>query len=1226
MGLGKTYSTKYLLDSNNSSGVAGQVLSTTSTGIDWVDANTVPGTGLWLANGNDIYNSNSGNVGIGTTLPGAKLDVRGSAGGYLKFDTNGSNSKIKSDYNLQLYADDTGDNSSGFQNMQFFTAGANERMRIDFAGRVGIGVTPKSWTIFTPIQIGQASSFVGRISSNQTDVATNWYYDGAEKRIASGYAQRYTQTAGGEHQWFTAGTDDADSTITFSQKLTIKNNGNVGIGATGPAKKLTVATDTVNDGVYITTSGGTNVARIGTSSTATSGALALLAGGSTKVFISAKANENSYFNGGGNVGIGTTTPDLGAVAGTRVLTIASPTAERWGILELAGNRTWGGNQVGELKFISTDATNNGTLVSLTAINDPTATGTGGSLKFSTRPNGGSLTERMRIDSAGMVGIGIIPGNGFGLARLSLGTGAVANEIIAFASASGGNAELRNTSSTGTFTFTNSDGLSEKMRINATGNVGIGTTSPTQSKLVISSGATGTVGGGDAGITMINKFDNPDNSWSILPVITGLSNTGFSIRDNTDSANRLVIDGSGNVGIGTDSPNNNLVVEKNQNALTGITARNTNAGTASRADINCASESSDIRIMATSSGYTGVAGWADSGILGTDSGASGGMIFNVQASAPYRWMHSATNERMRITPAGNVGIGVTGPSVQLEVSKSATIGAGSVTTSTTNHENVLKVKGKNNYSDGTTWYGDYGQILLSADSNMTGSAHQFLITNALGNNKFAIVRSVDANTVPVVSSTANGVNSGTADFVIDGAGNVGIGTESPDKTLTVGGTNTTHGIDIKTKIGTTVYKLWEAEQFFANEGYQGMYLDNVKKIQFRADGDSYFAGGDVGIGTTSPDYKLDVAGSVGIDDYIYHNGDADTYFGFNTINNFRVQSGGNLSISANTGEVSLYNAGVAKFQTTTTGVAATDGNKGAPGYSFISDLNTGMFSDTADVLQFTVGGDTNLKISSGYLDINQYIRHVGDADTYFGFTAANQFQVIAGGNTNLNVQGNGVDLSYAGSTRLTTQTGGIAITGELITTGDVGIGVTNPSYTLEVDGTMFSSGNFGNRNDSQTIGIQFEPGSTSSTTMAVYSDELKVYFKGPNTTRFEFEEDGTAKKPGGGSWSSTSDERVKKDITSYTKGLTEILTIDPVNYKYNGKAGLPQEKQQVGVIAQDIQEVFPDAVETYKALFNEDDKEETELLLFNPSELTFTLINAVKELKAEIELLKQQINN
>lgn len=102
--------------------------------------------------------------------------------------------------------------------------------------------------------------------------------------------------------------------------------------------------------------------------------------------------------GGGNVGIGTTTPSLGAISGTRVLTIASPESERWGILELAGNRTFGGNQVGEVKFISTDATNNGTLASLTCKNDATALGTGGSLEFKTRPNGGSLIEVMTLTS------------------------------------------------------------------------------------------------------------------------------------------------------------------------------------------------------------------------------------------------------------------------------------------------------------------------------------------------------------------------------------------------------------------------------------------------------------------------------------------------------------------------------------------------------------------------------------------------------------------------------------------------------------------------------------------------------------------------------------------------------------------------------------------------------------------------------------------------------------
>ena len=37
---------------------------------------------------------------------------------------------------------------------------------------------------------------------------------------------------------------------------------------------------------------------------------------------------------------------------------------------------------------------------------------------------------------------------------------------------------------------------------------------------------------------------------------------------------------------------------------------------------------------------------------------------------------------------------------------------------------------------------------------------------------------------------------------------------------------------------------------------------------------------VGVGTTSPDYTLDVAGDIGVDEYIYHNGDADTLIRFN----------------------------------------------------------------------------------------------------------------------------------------------------------------------------------------------------------------------------------------------------------------------------------------------------------------------------------------------------------
>ena len=132
------------------------------------------------------------------------------------------------------------------------------------------------------------------------------------------------------------------------------------------------------------------------------------------------------------------------------------------------------------------------------------------------------------------------------------------------------------------------------------------------------------------------------------------------------------------------------------------------------------------------------------------------------------------------------IGGSSSSLMLDVASDAIIGSINTASSTINYENKLIVAGKNNYSDGTTWFGSYGQILLSSNTNMTGSARQFLITNALDNNKFAIIRSVDASTNPVTDSTASGVNSGTADLVIDNTGKVGIGTTSPDYKFEVQG--------------------------------------------------------------------------------------------------------------------------------------------------------------------------------------------------------------------------------------------------------------------------------------------------------------------------------------------------------------------------------------------------------------------------------------------------------
>jgi len=116
---------------------------------------------------------------------------------------------------------------------------------------------------------------------------------------------------------------------------------------------------------------------------------------------------------------------------------------------------------------------------------------------------------------------------------------------------------------------------------------------------------------------------------------------------------------------------------------------------------------------------------------------------------------------------------------------------------------------------------------------------------------------------------------------------------------------------------------------------------------------------------------------------------------------------------------------------------------------------------------------------------------------------------------------------------------------------------------------------------------------------------------------------SAAKPGGGSWSVYSDLRIKENIVPYTKGLSDILLINPVNYEYNGLAGTTKGKKYTGIIAQEIKEVFPDTVNTYKAKLNEEDKEKTELYDFNSSDLTFALINAVKELNERIAILENK---
>jgi len=234
------------------------------------------------------------------------------------------------------------------------------------------------------------------------------------------------------------------------------------------------------------------------------------------------------------------------------------------------------------------------------------------------------TTQLKLDSAGNVGIGttspdqslhIYHATDNGLLHLESGDSQARIKLK-------DNAGETHLGAVGNDTvFWQTSSLNESMRITNTGNVGIGTTSP--QNMIHTSAANDS-----SGIRMTNTYDTPDNVWALLPAISGVSNTGFCIRDVTDGVNRLVIDGSGKVGINTTSPVGKLTVDENN-----------------------ASEHFQLRNTTNTSNFS---------------------AFGVDSSFNLRIYTNGSNERMRIDSSGFVGIGTTTANKNLVVKRSGNV--------------------------------------------------------------------------------------------------------------------------------------------------------------------------------------------------------------------------------------------------------------------------------------------------------------------------------------------------------------------------------------------------------------------------------------------------------------------------------------------------------------------------------------------------------------------------
>jgi hypothetical protein len=119
-----------------------------------------------------------------------------------------------------------------------------------------------------------------------------------------------------------------------------------------------------------------------------------------------------------------------------------------------------------------------------------------------------------------------------------------------------------------------------------------------------------------------------------------------------------------------------------------------------------------------------------------------------------------------------------------------------------------------------------------------------------------------------------------------------------------------------------------------------------------------------------------------------------------------------------------------------------------------------------------------------------------------------------------------------------------------------------------------------------------------------------------------------KNSGGANWLVTSDVRTKKDITDFKDGLEKIRSLRAVNFKYNGKAGTTDDQEQVGLIGQEVEEVFPYMVRRMenKVSPNDDADYPENMLVLDSSPLVYVLMNAIRELDDKIEQLKKNDTN
>jgi len=361
-------------------------------------------------------------------------------------------------------------------------------------------------------------------------------------------------------------------------------------------------------------------------------------------------------------------------------------------------------------------------------------------------------------------------------------------------------------------------------------------------------------------------------------------------------------------------------------------------------------------------------------------------------------------------------------------------------------------------------------------------------------------------------------------------------------------------------------------------------------------------GNVGIGTITPSTKLEILGSNSNPQFLITRSES-------TSQGFSIQAGSGQTIfNSIEGTNSVYGAYIfnsTKGSTTVEHMRIdTNGNVGIGVVpetwgSLNTALQLGLYASLYDssgstILGFNTynNGTANKYIATGSLAMRYIINGLGHI-----------WETAPTGTADANI-------TYTERMRIDPS-------------GNVGIGTTSPSNRLHIYGTDDASSSiFFERPgvSTMTIGSNYI---ASGTTFRIFTgNTVRIMVLstgnvgiGTETPSYKLHVNGSV--AGTSAYVNLSDKRHKKDILPIENALDKILALNGVTFNWDKESTDMNldDNNHIGLLAQDVEQIIPQAVVTAE------DENETKSVAY--TDIVPVLIEAIKELKAEIELLKNK---